>query len=293
MLDELKKIAGKFKTSSAPSALNLQPHSQNNIIAIANQKGGSGKTTTVVNLGVALTQDFRVLIIDLDPQAHATLSLGLEPEKIPQTIYDVLVERQRRLLDVILRTNLTHLDIVPANILLAGAELELVQMQDRGLIQDRSVILKEKAKEILSLYDFILIDCPPSLGLLTLNALSFAESVIVPVQTHYFALEGTRQLFNTIEIIRQRLNPGLKILGLVPTLFDGSAVASEILCGLRDFFQENVFESVIRVDPKFVEASSAGKPISLYSPYSEGAKDYEGLAKEVIKHARIRIPAGT
>jgi len=289
MFHKLKKIGEEIKGQPSLSNPNFQPYRENGIIAIANQKGGSGKTTTAVNLGAVLAEDFRILIIDLDPQAHATLSLGLEPERIYPTIYEVLTEPKRRLPEAILRTNITHLDIVPANILLAGAELELIQMEEQRLISDRALVLKEKAKEISNLYDFILIDCPPSLGLLTLNALSFAESVIIPVQTHYFALEGVRQLFNTIEIIRQRLNPALKILGLVPTLFDGSEVASEILKGLRDFFQETIFESVIRVDPKFVEASSAGKPIGLYSPSSEGAKDYRDLSKEVIKNARTRI----
>lgn len=259
------------------------------IIAIANQKGGSGKTTTVVNLGAALAEQYRVLIIDLDPQAHATLSFGLQPERIGQTIYEVIKKTHYQIVSVISRTNLVHLDIVPANILLAGLELELIQKEEKGLISSRALLLKEKAKEVLNLYDFILIDCPPSLGVLTLNALSFAESVLIPVQTHYFAIEGTKQLFNTIEVIRQRLNPKLKIFGLVATLFDGSPVAWEILNGLRDFFQESIFESVIRIDSKIVEASSAGRPISIYDPFCQGCRDYAELAKEVINHARIRV----
>jgi len=259
-----------------------QPAPSSNTIAIANQKGGSGKTTTAVSLGAALAGDHRVLLLDVDPQAHATLSLGLEPESIALTVYDVLIEPQRRLCETIRRTNLSTLDLVPANILLAGAEVELAQMEERQVVSDRALVLRENMREVEGLYDFILIDCPPSLGLLTLNALSYAAGVIIPVQTHYFALEGARQLFNTMEIVRQRWNPTLEVLGLLPTLFDGSEVACEILDGLRDFFQEGVLESLIRVDPKFIEASSAGQPISVYSPFSEGAKDYAGLAKELF-----------
>lgn len=246
------------------------------IIAIINQKGGSGKTTTAVNLGAYLAQVGRiVLLIDLDPQANSTIHLGLKSHEIQRSVYDVMMD-EKLFSDVIQHTDINNLFIAPANINLSGVEIELAGMVGREMI------LKDAIEKISNIYNYILIDSPPSLGLLTINALTAAKEIIIPVQTEFFALEGMGKLFHTVEIVRKRLNRDLKIIGIVPTMFDGRTnLSREVMEKIREYFGEKVYKTIIRKNIKLAEASSHGKPILLYDPRSAGAEDYENLSKEV------------
>jgi chromosome partitioning protein len=248
----------------------------NRIIAIINQKGGSGKTTTAVNLGAYLAIFGRtVLLIDLDPQSHSTIHLGLKPHEIQKSIYNVMME-ESPLLEIIRKTEISNLFIAPANIHLSGAEIELA-----GIV-GREMVLKDAVERVRYRYDYILIDCPPSLGLLTVNALTVAKEVIIPVQTEFFALEGMGKLLNTVEIVRKRLNRELDITGIVPTMFDARTnLSKEVIEKIKEYFKDKVYKTVIRKNVKLAEASSHGKPIAIYDPRSTGAEDYESLSREV------------
>ncbi len=253
------------------------------IIAIVNQKGGCGKTTTAINLSASLNRrGNKVLLIDLDAQAHASLGLGIESHNSDKTIYEVLTNRgEFKISDVIRNTPLSGLDIVPSNILLSGAEVDLVN------VIGRESILRECLNEIKVSYDYIFIDCSPSLSLLAVNALASADSVLIPLQTHYYALEGMKQLFNTVDIVKKRINSELCILGILLTFFDRRTnISKEILRGVRDYFKEKVFKTVININVKLTEAPSAGKPVISYAPNSRGAHDYMELADEVIEIGR-------
>jgi chromosome partitioning protein len=246
------------------------------IIAIINQKGGSGKTTTSVNLGAYLARFGRVvLLVDLDPQANSTIHLGLKPHEIEKSVYDVMMD-EKPFSEVIRQTEIENLFIAPANINLSGAEIELA-----GIV-GREMILRDAVERIEDNYNYILIDCPPSLGLLTVNALTVAKEIIIPVQTEFFALEGMGKLFQTIEIIRKRLNRDLKITGIVPTMLDGRTnLSREVMEKISEYFGEKVYKTRIRKNVRLAEASSHGKPIVLYDPRSPGAEDYEALSREV------------
>lgn len=248
----------------------------NRIIAIINQKGGSGKTTTAVNLGAYLAIFGRtVLLIDLDPQSHSTIHLGLKPHEIQKSIYNVMME-ESPLLEIIRKTEISNLFIAPANIHLSGAEIELA-----GIV-GREMVLKDAVERVRYRYDYILIDCPPSLGLLTVNALTVAKEVIIPVQTEFFALEGMGKLLNTVEIVKKRLNRELDITGIVPTMFDARTnLSKEVIEKIKEYFKDKVYKTVIRKNIKLAEASSHGKPIAIYDPRSTGAEDYESLSREV------------
>lgn len=247
-------------------------------IAVINQKGGTGKTTTVVNLGTSLAMmEQNVLVVDMDPQAHATIHLGVKPHQLPASIYDVLIQGSP-LSEVILETKIEQLDLLPSHINLSGAELELA-----GVI-GREGVLKRALKDLPKPYDFILVDCPPSLGLLSVNALNACQEVIVPIQAEFFALEGVGKLLNTIKVVKERLNPDLAVTGVVLTMFDARKnLCQDVAEKVLGHFGKEVFRTRIRESVKLAEAPGYGLPAYVYSPRSPGSLGYHELAKEVLE----------
>jgi chromosome partitioning protein len=248
-------------------------------IAIANQKGGVGKTTTAINLSASLASTGkRILLIDIDPQGNATNGFGFEQNKLEKTIYEVLIGKEE-IEDAILQTEIPNLSLLPANINLVGAEIELVNFVGR------EKILKQRIAPIKNQYDFIIIDCPPSLGLLTVNALTCADSVLIPVQCEYYALEGLSKLLNTIHMVRKALNPELGIEGVLLTMFDSRLrLSNQVAAEIWKLFGDKAFKTVINRNVRLSEAPSHGKPIILYDPSSVGCKNYLDLAKEILKN---------
>jgi chromosome partitioning protein len=249
--------------------------SSGTIVAIANQKGGVGKSTTAINLGAGLAfQGERVLIIDLDPQGNTSSGLGIDRSSIETSTYDVLVEGSA-VADVLEPTSVRDLHVVPATIELAGAEIELVSMFSR---EQR---LKNALAEVIEDYDFVLIDCPPSLGLLTINGLAAADEVLIPIQCEYYALEGVSQLTRNIGLVQQNLNPQLEIEGVLLTMFDGrTTLAADVVAQVRDHFGETTYRTVIPRTVRLSEAPSYGEPIEAYDSMSRGAIAYRELARE-------------
>jgi chromosome partitioning protein len=256
----------------------IQHHGRARVIAMCNQKGGVGKTTTTINLGAALAEYGRkVLLVDFDPQASMTVGLGFNPHDMQTTIYHVMMEREVSVADAIVRTSVPGLDLVPSNIDFAGAEMQLINEVGREQVLDRA--LRPALKE----YDVILIDCQPSLGLLTVNALAASSGVIVPLECEYFALRGVALLKGTIDKVQDRINPDLEIVGLLGTMYDGRTLHSrEVLATLVDGWGDNVFHTVIRRTVKFSEATVAGEPLLSYAGDSGGADSYRQLAREVV-----------
>lgn len=251
------------------------------VIAVANQKGGVGKTTTTVSLSAVLAEKgYNVLIIDADPQGNATSSLGID-KKLEYSLYDALIDDNVEIKDVLKKTNMISLDLCPSNINLAGAEVDLVSLISR---EHR---MKGEIDSIREKYDYILIDCPPSLGLITLNALTAADSVLIPIQCEYFALEGVTQLLNTINLVKKRLNTGLEIEGAVMTMYDARTnLSNSVVKEVQEYFKENVFKTVVPRNVKVSEAPSYGMPIIEYDEKSAGAIAYTKLAEEIIeKHS--------
>ncbi|MDN5317627.1 MAG: chromosome partitioning protein [Thermoanaerobacterium sp.] len=249
------------------------------IIAIANQKGGVGKTTTTINLGYSLSASGKkVLCIDMDPQSNMTSGFGIDNSSLDCTTYNILIE-ERNIKEALITLNeMNGISIVPSSIQLAGAEIELVPMLSREFR------LKNSLKDIKDDYDYILIDCPPSLGLLTINALTAADSVLVPIQCEYYALEGLTQLMNTINLIKKNINHSLEIEGVVLTMFNARTNLSiQVVDEVKKYFKGKVYGTIIPRNIRLGEAPSFGKPISLYDPHSKGAEAYEELAKEIIE----------
>jgi chromosome partitioning protein len=248
------------------------------VIAIANQKGGVGKTTTAINLGAGLAvAERRTLVVDMDPQGNATSGLGLDRNALEGSVYEVLVDGMAMDSVRVARVHFPYLDVVPSNRDLVGAEVELVERTDRELVLRRAI---EGVREG---YDYVLLDCPPSLGLLTLNVLAAADTVLIPIQCEFYALEGLSQLLNTVRLVQQNLNPKLQIEGVLLTMYDQRLnLSRQVADEATEYFGSRVFRSVIPRNVRLAEAPSFGKPIVLYDVLSVGAQSYIALAREII-----------
>lgn len=251
--------------------------------AIANQKGGCGKTTTAVNLAAALAgYGKRVLLIDLDAQGHSTLGYGHTPNELELSIYDALTKPQVPLERVILKTLVPNVELCPSNVLLSGGEFELAP------VYGREYVLSQKLKYVEDRYDMCIIDCSPSLSVLTLNALVASVNVVIPVQVHYYAMEGLKQLLETIEIVKERFNPHLSVAGILLTFLDNTKLSRQVQEQMREFFGDLVLKTMIRRNVRLAEAPSAGEPVLTYAPESSGAKEYMALAQELYDETKSR-----
>ena len=270
--------AAQRRTRPIPEPEPLKSHGPARVVALCNQKGGVGKTTSTINLGAALTEfGRRVLLVDFDPQGALSVGLGVQPHQLDRTIYDVLMESSVSLDDVLLKTNIPGMDLVPSNIDLSAAEVQLVTEVAR-----EQVLARVLAPAIPD-YDLVLIDCQPSLGLLTVNALTAADEVVIPLECEFFSLRGVALLIDTIEKVRERLNPRLHIAGILATMYDARTVhGREVFARVVEAFGDTVFDTVITSTVRFPETTVAGEPITTWAPSSSGAQQYRALAKEVL-----------
>ena len=253
-------------------------------IAITNQKGGCGKTTTSVNLAAALAlKGYRTLLIDLDPQGHATLGFGILPENMKRTIYDVIANPKVPLAHVLVQTNIPRLALAPSNVLLSGAEAALMHMENR------EHVLLSRLGGYERYFDYCVIDCSPSLSLLTLNALDAATEVVIPMQTHYYSIEGLKQVLETLNVVQDRFNPLLNVRGILLTLAEkGTVLCEDVEKQMRDYFGDLVLKTVIHRNIRLAEAPAAGESIMTYDPDNTGAREYRQLAEEIC-YEKIRI----
>ncbi len=253
------------------------------IIAIANQKGGVGKTTTSINLSACLAElEKKVLVIDLDPQGNTTSGFGIDKEEMENTVYELMLGECSIRESMTQVENIEHLSLIPSNVNLAGAEIELLG------INEKEYILKNAVDYIRDDYDFIIIDCPPSLNMLTVNAMTTADSILVPIQCEYYALEGISQLIHTIDLVQERLNPNLKIDGVVFTMYDARTnLSSDVVDTVKENLNATVYQTIIPRNVRLAEAPSHGLPINLYDAKSSGAESYRNLAKEIIERKDV------
>ncbi|MCP2170109.1 ParA family protein [Goodfellowiella coeruleoviolacea] len=281
--DVVEQSAGELGPTGRPLRYVPDPpllahHGPAKVLAMCNQKGGVGKTTSTINLGAALAEfGRRVLLVDFDPQGALSVGLGVQPHQLEQTIYNVIMERSVRVDDVLLRTCVDDMDLLPSNIDLSAAEVQLVAEVGREHTLVRTL------RDVIERYDYVLVDCQPSLGLLTVNALAAADGVIIPLECEFFSLRGVALLIDTIEKVRERLNPKLEITGILATMYDPRTLHSrEVMARVVEAFGDVVFDTVINRTVRFPETTVAGEPITRWAPRSAGANAYRALAREVI-----------
>ncbi len=262
----------------APEPRKLDRHGPARVVAVCNQKGGVGKTTSTINLGAAMTEyGRRVLLVDFDPQGALSVGLGIPAHQLERSIYNLIMERGTAIEDVVIPTQVEGMDLLPSNIDLSAAEVQLVTEVGREQTLGRCIA------PALDRYDFVLVDCQPSLGLLTINALACADGVVIPLECEFFSLRGVALLIDTIEKVRERLNPKLKIIGILATMYDPRTLhAREVMSRVMEAFGDTVFDTVINRTVRFPETTVAGEPITVWAPNSTGAKAYRALAREVI-----------